>query len=224
MGVALNVAVALLVTAPWAARAALWGYVDGAGVAHVAPHQVDARYRLLLRDATPAQRVPGKTAAASSLVTWLEYAPEVKALQPVLREAAAAHDIDIELLKAIIAVESGFDAKAVSPRGAVGLMQIMPSVESADATQLLDPRTNIQTGARLMAGLIRRHAGIDVALAAWNAGEGTVRKHGGKMPPIPETRSHVHQVLELYWALLQARPPAPETRLRIQPNLSEASR
>jgi hypothetical protein len=223
VGVALKTLALLLAAAPLLARAELWGYVDGAGVAHVAPVQVDARYRLLLGE-SQAQKVPGKNDSAAGLVTWIGFAPEVKVLMPALREAAAAHQVDIELLKAIIAVESAFNAKAVSPRGAVGLMQILPASAELSTEQLLDPRTNILAGARLMADLIRRHAGIDVALAAWNAGEGTVRKHGGQMPPIPETRAHVHQVLELYWALLQARPPAPETRLRIQPNLSEASR
>jgi soluble lytic murein transglycosylase-like protein len=216
-------ALLLLAAAPLAAQAELWGYVDGAGVAHVAPMQVDARYRLLLGESA-ARRVPGKSDTAASLVTWLGFAPEVKVLQPALREAAALHHIDIELLKAIIAVESAFDAKAVSPRGAVGLMQILPSSAELTAEQLLDPRTNILAGARMMADLIRRFDGIDVALAAWNAGEGTVRRHGGQMPPLPETRALVHQVLELYWALLQGRPPAPETRLRVQPILSEASR
>jgi soluble lytic murein transglycosylase-like protein len=212
--------VALAGLLPAAVRAEVWGFVDGAGVAHVAATKVDARYRLLLGDAAPAatQRVPGKTDTAASLVTWLEYAPEVKALQPVLREAARVHGVDIELLKAVIAVESAFDAAAVSPRGAVGLMQIMPLSAELPHHRLLDPRTNILAGARLLARLIRRHEGIDVALAAWNAGEGTVRRHGGKMPPLPETRAHVHQVLELYWALLQARPPAPRTPLRVHPN------
>lgn len=211
---------ALVGLLPAAACAEVWGFVDGAGVAHVASTQVDARYRLLLGDAPPAaaRRVPGKTDTAASLVTWLEYAPEVKALQPVLREAARLHGVDIELLKAVIAVESAFDADAVSPRGAVGLMQIMPLSAELPHHRLLDPRTNILAGARLLARLIRRHEGIDVALAAWNAGEGTVRRHGGKMPPLPETRAHVHQVLELYWALLQARPPAPRTPLRVHSN------
>jgi soluble lytic murein transglycosylase-like protein len=223
VGVALNAAAALLALAPLLARAELWGYVDGSGVAHVASTRVDNRYRRLLGDPA-SQRVPGKSDTAGGLLTWLEFAPEVRSLQPVLREASAMHGIDIELLKALITVESGFNAKAVSPRGAVGLMQIMPAGADSTTEQLLDPRHNVLTGARLLADLMRRHDGIDVALAAWNAGEGTVRRHGGKMPPIPETQSHVHQVLELYWAMLQARPPAPDSRLRIQQNLSEASR
>jgi len=132
---------------------------------------------------------------------------------PWLREAALRHGVDAELLTAVIAVESRFNADAVSPRGAIGLMQI--TAETGDRyatvaerlapaeTRLLDPRTNIQTGARMLADLQRRHSRVDVALAAWNAGEGTVRRHGGAMPPINETRAHVHLVMELYRALLQ---------------------
>ena len=210
---------------PALAHAELWGYVDGGGTAHLAPTQVDSRYHLVLGDAAQL-RVPGKTDGAGGLLTWLEFAPEVKSLQPVLREAAAAHGVDIELLKAIIAVESGFNAKAVSPRGAVGLMQLTPIAAqhyggftderpAALREKLLDPRTNILTGARMLSNLTRRFGRIDVALAAWNAGESAVRKAGGEMPPIPETQAHVHLVLELYWALLQARMPSARTGLQM---------
>jgi soluble lytic murein transglycosylase-like protein len=216
-------------TAP--AHADLWGYIDGNGVAHVAKLQVDSRYRLILPAATTLDsrrqgRVPGKTHAASSLLTWLEYAPEVRAQQPWMREAASEHGVDVELLKAVIAVESGFDARAVSPKGALGLMQIMPATGDHYATRaeaarpaherLLDPRTNIHTGARMLADLTRRLGRTDLALAAWNAGEGRVRRHGGQVPPYEETRAHVHLVLEIYWALLQRSQVARATQLRLQ--------
>lgn len=213
-----------------AARADVWAYVDGAGVVHVAPTQLDSRYRRVHGDApggSGAEAVPGKTDRTDGLLLWLEIAPEVKALAPVLREAASEHGVDEELLKAIITVESGFDAKAVSPRGAVGLMQITPVTadryataaerRQSAATRLLDPRTNVHTGARVLADLIRRFGGIDVALAAWNAGEGTVRRHGGRMPPIAETRAHVQLVLELYWALLQDSQSRRATGMQVQP-------
>jgi soluble lytic murein transglycosylase-like protein len=206
-----------LLAAAVAARAALWGYVDGNGVAHFADHQVDSRYSLVLADkgAAPGARVPGKTNAPSSVLTWLEIAPEVKRVQPWVREASSRHGVDMELINALIAVESGFDVKAVSPKGAVGLMQVMPATAQRFmtkglepkqiATRLAEPRTNIAVGTRVMADLLRRHHRIDVALAAWSAGDGAVQRSGGQMPPIDETRAHVHQVLELYWALLQRR-------------------
>lgn len=197
---------------PLAAQAELWGYVDGNGVAHVAPTQVDSRYHLVLGNTGGDSRVPGKADGAGGLLTWLDFAPEVKSLQAVLRNASKAHGVDIELLKAIIAVESGFKPSVVSPRGAVGLMQIMPigntsQERAAEAQRLLDPKHNIDTGARMLSKLMHRFGRIDVALAAWNAGVGTVMKHGGGMPPIAETQAHVHLVLELYWALLQNKMP-----------------
>lgn len=204
---------ALLLCAPLCAQAQVWGYVDGAGVAHVAPTQVDSRYHLVLGNSAGGEtRVPGKTDGAGGLLTWLEFAHEVKSLQAILREAAKAHAVDIELLKAIIAVESGFDPKAVSPRGAVGLMQIMPmgstkEARKLEAARLLDARHNILTGARMLSQLMRRFGRVDVALAAWNAGPTAVVKSGGEMPPFPETQAHVHLVLELYWALLQNNMP-----------------
>lgn len=218
---------AAMVSTPLVCQAELWGYVDGNGVAHVAPTQVDSRYHLVLGN-TAGQRVPGKTDGAGGLLTWLDFAPEVKSLQAILREAAKTHGIDIELLKAIIAVESGFKPGAVSPKGAVGLMQIMPTgatpeARAEEAQRLLDPRHNIHTGARLLSKLMHRFGRIDVALAAWNAGVGTVMKHGGGMPPIAETQAHVHLVLELYWALLQNKLPHSARELQMHGPLAPAS-
>lgn len=202
---------------PHAAKPTLYGYVDGAGVAHLAYQPLDARYEPVLREPDDEKgRVPGKVHNRSTLLTWLEFAPEVKALQPVLRKAEKATGVDAELLKAIITVESGYKRDLVSPAGAVGLMQITPETAQRYATKaeaasrpmdehLRDPVANVMTGARMLADLIRRYGGIAVALAAWNAGEGPVRKAGGKVPRIDETQAHVHMVLELYWALLQQR-------------------
>lgn len=146
---------------------------------------------------------------------WLarvDASPTVHALQPVLREAAKTTGVDPLLLKAVIAVESGFNPQAMSEQGALGLMQIMPDTAERYASaaerqrpvmqRMLEPRTNILTGARMLADLSRRFERIDHVLAAWNAGEGNVRKHGG-MPPIDQTRQHALQVLELYWSMLQ---------------------
>ena len=193
------------------AHAELWGYVDAEGIAHFAPSQVDSRFQPVMSPLSGIRRVPGKTDHGQRMLTWLDIAPEVKAVQPYLREAAAATGVDAELLKAIIAVESGFKPDAVSPRGATGLMQITPATAQRYATaeelrrplHLVEARTNVLIGARMLADLTRRFGRIDAALAAWNAGEGAVRRAGGQMPDIDETQAHVHLVLELYWALLQ---------------------
>lgn len=212
-------------------HAALWGYVDGDGVAHFADRQLDSRYGLVIGDAAASAptvvRVPGKTTSPSAILTWLEIAPEVKRVQPWVREAATRHGVDSELINALIAVESGFNERAVSPRGAVGLMQIMPATAAPlmakgdgprdVAERLAEPRTNIGVGARLMAELLKRHQRIDIALAAWSAGEEAVRRSGGQMPAIGETRAHVQQVLELYWALLQRRQTRGAQQMKLHP-------
>ena len=205
-------------------HAALWGFVDGGGTAFVAVTPLDARFRPLL-GAEARQRVAGKAEPSSGRLTWFDFAPEVKAVMPWLREASRLHGVDIELLKAMIAVESGFNVGAISPRGALGLMQLMPHSAARWATakealrpaeeRLLDARTNILTGARMLADLTRRYHGIEIALAAWNAGEGTVRRAGGRMPDIDETRAHVQQVLVLYRALLQHNQSRRAVRLEL---------
>jgi len=214
------VALALCTTAP--AHAELWGYVDGTGTAHLASRPLDGAYALVLGDvASDAGHVPGKTDSRQDLLTWLQISPEVMAVQPLLRDAARRTGVDSELLKAVIAVESGYEPRAESPRGALGLMQITPEAGqryagTRERVALLDPHTNILAGARMLADLMRRFGRIDAALAAWNAGEGTVRRAGG-MPDIPETQAHVQMVLELYWALLQRSLPAQAKHLKIEP-------
>ncbi|MBQ0931915.1 lytic transglycosylase domain-containing protein [Ideonella sp. 4Y16] len=198
------------------AQTPLYGYVDGHGVAHLAQQPLDTRFEPLLRERGDSRvRVPGKSIDRGSLLTWLEFAPEVKSLMPLMRQAAESSGLDVELLKAVIAVESGFRADQVSPAGAIGLMQLMPAAGERYATRgeraaapvetlLRDPRHNLTIGSRMLADLWRRTGSIDAALAAWNAGEGRVRKAGNRVPDIAETRAHVHLVLELYWSLLQS--------------------
>ena len=181
----------------------------------------------------PPQRVPGKAASPARLITWLEFAPEVKSVQHHLKDASRRTGVDVELMKALIAVESGFRPDAVSPQGAVGLMQILPTTADRYATahevqqpaeeRLKDPRTNIHTGARMLADLTQRLGRIDLALAAWNAGEGTVRRAGGRLPDIAETRAHVHLVLEIYWGLLQRKFPDAAAQLRAARAAPEAT-
>lgn len=173
--------------------------------------------------ADPPQRVQGKSESPAKLLHWMEHAPQVKSVQPLLSEAARHSGVDVELLKAVIAVESGFRADAVSPQGAVGLMQITPQTADRYATssearqpateRLRDARVNVLTGARMLADLIKRLGRVDLALAAFNAGEGAVRRAGGRVPDIDETRAHVQMVMELYWGLLQRSFPDAAARL-----------
>ena len=122
------------------AHADLWAHVDERGVTHFASEQVDARYQLFFRgndfDSTrdaPANASPmpyALPAAGARVLAFFDIAPDYKRVKHHLRAASSQHGVDYELLQAVIATESGFDAAAVSPKGAVGLMQVMPATAS----------------------------------------------------------------------------------------------
>ena len=112
----------------------------------------------------------------------------------LIRAAAARHQVDPDLLVAIVAVESGFQSDAVSPVGAQGLMQLMPGTQSdLGVFDPLDPAASLEGGARYLR-LLADEFGTVLALAAYNAGPGAVRRYGG-VPPYPETRRYVELVL-----------------------------
>jgi len=198
-----------------AAQAQLWAYVDDQGFFHFAESPADERFNLMLDQplGEGAMRALEKARRAS---TWFDVSVAYKAVRPHLRQAAREHALDYDLLKAVIATESGFNARAVSHRGAVGLMQLMPAtaadlgVRAAKGQtleeRLTDPRTNVQAGARYLALQLARFDGqLELALAAYNAGPGAVLLAGRQVPNFPETRQYVRRVLGLYE---QLRPTA----------------
>lgn len=113
--------------------------------------------------------------------------------------AASRYQLDSLLLAAVVEAESGFDSRVVSARGATGLMQIMPSLAGGgEDLDLFDPSVNLNLGARYIRQLLRRFDGdMQLALAAYNAGPGTVERYGG-MPPYRETNRFVRKVLTIY--------------------------
>lgn len=220
-------ALALVAASTWLApaHAEVWGYVDEQGVAHFATEKLDPRYEMFFRggesfDTASGVGTPRPVAvpsrSASKLLAFFDISPSYKQVKHHLREAAREHEIDYELLQALIATESGFDPAAVSPKGAVGLMQIMPATAErygvkADrsapvARKLTDPRTNVRTGSRYLRDLIRMFPGqLELALAAYNAGEGAVQRAGNRIPNYRETQNYVKTVMQLYGML---KPPA----------------
>ncbi len=114
---------------------------------------------------------------------------------------AQRHGIDPELVLAVVAVESAFQPGAVSPKGAQGLMQLMPGTASELGVQdPLDPAANLDGGARYLGALLTLYGGdLQRALAAYNAGAGAVARHGG-VPPYRETRDYVRKVIQRYQA------------------------
>lgn len=135
--------------------------------------------------------------------------PNVPTVEPLIRQAATKHGIDPALVKAVIAAESGFNPQAVSPKGAIGLMQVIPDTGArygvtgdarrSAAQKLADPKTNITTGVCYLSDLLRMFSGnLELVLAAYNAGEGAVQKHGNDIPPYAETQNYVKTVLQFY--------------------------
>ena len=217
------------------AHADLWAHVDERGVTHFAAEQLDARYQLFFRGAEfdstrdmpeNAPATPhGMPSAGARLLAFFDIAPGYKSIKHHLRAASEQQAVDYELLQALIATESGFDAQAVSPKGAVGLMQLMPATASrfgvrADAKRsleqkLADPAVNVPTGTRYLRYLLDLFPGrMDLALAAYNAGEGAVQKAGNQIPAFKETQNYVRTVMALY---TQLKPPAPVLSHRAAP-------
>lgn len=217
------------------AFADIWGYVDAKGVAHFSTEKLDERYELFFKGGesfsieksdrsslTPLPKSPIETSqpavsaqAPTKLLAFFDVSPNYKAVKHLLKDAAQTHGIDYELIQALIATESGFDTHAVSPKGAVGLMQLMPptaerfGVKADKKTpiekKLTDPKTNISAGTAYLRHLISLFPGqLDLALAAYNAGEGAVQRAGNKIPNYPETKNYVKTVMQLYGHL---KPP-----------------
>ena len=108
--------------------------------------------------------------------------------------AASRHGVDASLLAAVASQESSFDSSAVSPAGAQGLMQFMPATAAGLGVNPLDPTSAIDGAARYLSSLTKQFGSTELALAAYNAGPGTVRRYGG-IPPYPETQNYVRSVM-----------------------------
>jgi len=171
-------------TAPAFASDGARRLVDADGVLHLTNVPADPRYR-------------GLSGASGTSSGWLR----MPARRPAryiedIHAIARQHGVSPALVEAVVRMESGFDPRAVSPKGAGGLMQLMP--ETASALGVLDrfnPRENIRGGVRHLRYLLDRYKGsVALAVAAYNAGEGAVDTYRG-VPPYAETLQYVQQVL-----------------------------
>lgn len=224
-------ALAAALAACASAHADVWGYVDEDGRPHVATRKLDGRYQLFYRgrssaDAAPAA-VPPVDAQfeASAIFRRVDGHPNVARYEPLLARFARQHGLDLALVKAVVAVESAYEPDAVSAKGAIGLMQVIPDTAerygvTGDATRtveqkLRDPVVNVSIGTRYLRDLIVLFANdLTLALAAYNAGEGTVQRFANRVPPFPETQAFV-KLVDQFYALYKPPPPAPGTPARI---------
>ncbi|MBN2569887.1 MAG: lytic transglycosylase domain-containing protein [Deltaproteobacteria bacterium] len=131
-----------------------------------------------------------------SPVYWLK---GERLLHPIIERVANNYEVDPALIKAIVMVESRYNSKAVSTRGARGLMQLMPSTaEELGVEDSFNPEHNITGGVKYFKGLLNRYDGdVKIALAAYNAGSGIVSKYNG-IPPYKATRTYIAKVIEYY--------------------------
>jgi soluble lytic murein transglycosylase-like protein len=200
MKLAIAILVAALVPFGWA-RADIYGFIDENGVPRLANAPLDERYYLFKKETRPAAPA-GEAAAPPAAPRRGAYInpADRKYYTPLISAVAKAHELDPALLHAVITVESGYNPKARSPKGAAGLMQLMPDTAKRYAVaNIWDPRENVSGGARYLRDLLALfNNDLALALAAYNAGEGAVTQHGNKIPPFAETVAYVPRVLQQY--------------------------
>lgn len=196
-------------------HADIYMFIDKDGVKNFSNIKLDSRYKPFVFGSKDTAMSPwsapeGRTSKlnASSIQALTQH-PNLKKFEPFLTQAAKDFSVDLALLKAVMAAESRFNPQAVSPKGAIGLMQVMPATAqryglSADNAQslrqkLADPETNIRLGARYLRDLhIMFPSRPELILASYNAGEGAVQKYNNQIPPYPETQNYVQIVTQFY--------------------------
>lgn len=207
---------ALALAWPLAAAADIYVLVEPNGTKRFSNQPDDPRYRLYLKEPTEykvkpaaalgATRNPGDYRLRNPHARMPDpfKNPRLKGrpFQVHVQQAAKAHEVDPALVHAVIAAESNYDPKAVSNKGAIGLMQIMPDTGrryGARTKDLYSPAHNIAVGVRYLAELIEMFDGdLELAIASYNAGENAVKRFGRRVPPYPETRAYVPRVLRYY--------------------------
>lgn len=176
----------ILITAlaPAAFASSLYRWVDEDGVAHFTNAPTDPRF----------QRMGSLSGTAQG---WLRLPEGIRSrFGDEIREIAARHGVGADLVEAVIRAESAFNPRAVSIKGAQGLMQLMPrTASSLGVRNVFDPRENIDGGVRHLRYLLDKYPGnVSLALAAYNAGEKAVDQYGG-IPPYAETQQYVQKIL-----------------------------
>jgi len=178
------------------AEAGVYAFVDDQGELHLSNVPDNERYRSLETGSAPAvgeARVGPTRGGAVDSDARRQYGA-------VVAKAAGRYGIEPALLHAVISVESGYNARAVSKRGAAGLMQLMPdTAKRFGVANVFDPADNVRGGAQYLTELMKLFDNdLRLALAAYNAGEAAVIKYGRRIPPYRETAAYVPRVVGFY--------------------------
>jgi soluble lytic murein transglycosylase-like protein len=169
-------------------RADIYRYEDDEGIIHFTDAPTDKRFKIFMRDLKKDKELRTKLKYAIS-VNPSEY-------ENIINTYADKYRVNASLVKAVIQAESGYNANAVSSKGASGLMQLMPgTARSLKVADSFNPKDNVEGGVRYLRFLLDTFRGdVSLALAAYNAGLSKVAKYGG-IPPYSETRTYVNRVL-----------------------------
>ncbi len=180
---------------PVVVQADIYKFTDEQGVVHYSNVPNDPRFRLYAHDRSGVSAAVLR--APQTAGSWRQRAAQYERL---INLSAAGNALQPALLRAVIVVESAFNARAVSRAGAKGLMQLLPgTARRYGVDDPFDAAQNVDAGAHYLHDLLTRyHNNLELALAAYNAGEEAVDRHGGQIPPYRETREYVPEVLRWY--------------------------
>jgi soluble lytic murein transglycosylase-like protein len=190
-----TITIALLITAFFAgahvARADFFQYTDDSGVVHITNVPTSKKYKWMMEERRPSVLSPMNPAYKKL---------SKQKFDEMISNAAARHGIDPHLVRAIVKAESDYDEKAVSKKGATGLMQLMPATATRMGVKNIhDPEDNVEGGIKYLSKLLKMFDWqVPLAVAAYNAGENAVVKYGNRIPPYNETQTYVKRVLNYY--------------------------
>jgi len=189
------VAATALLTACLAApaRADIYSFRDAGGVVHFTNVPSDPRYSVMIRESVAV--APGGAGMSKSARAGTH-----NRYDTLVKRIAREQQLDQALLHAVITVESGYNPHAVSHKGAMGLMQLMPeTARRYGVSNPYSPSENVMAGARYLRDLMQKfNNDLPLTLAAYNAGEGAIVQHGNRIPPYRETQAYVPKVLDFY--------------------------
>jgi soluble lytic murein transglycosylase-like protein len=179
----------------------IYGFVDESGMVHLSDAPRDPRYYLFKKEPRPGADdfVAGAPVLTPQRTNYVNLAQR-KQYTPLVSAVAKEFQLEPALLHALITVESGYNPKARSPKGAIGLTQLMPgTAQRYKVTNIWDAGENLRGGARYLRDLLAIFDNnVSLALAAYNAGEDAVTQYGNTIPPYAETRNYVPRVLQQY--------------------------